>query len=34
MVATKLPNTTATFFLTLIALMLIVGLLFWAAGTR
>ncbi len=34
MVAIKLPNVTATFFVTLIALMLIIGLLFWAVGTR
>ena len=36
MLAIKLPNVTvfATFFVTLIALMLIIGLLFWAVGTR
>jgi len=34
MVAIKLPNPTATFFFTLVALMVIVGLLFWAVGTR
>lgn len=34
MVASKLPNPTATFFLTLMALMVIVGLLFWAVGAR
>jgi len=34
MLATKLPNPTTAFFITLIALMAIVGLLFWAVGTR
>jgi len=34
MFATKLPNPTATFFVTLVALMVIVGLLFWAVGAR
>jgi hypothetical protein len=34
MVAIKLPNLTSTFFFTLIAVLLVVGLLFWAVGTR
>jgi hypothetical protein len=34
MVAIKLPNLTSTFHFTLIAVLLIVGLLFWAVGTR
>jgi len=34
MVAIKLPNPTASFFFTLIAFMLIFGLLFWAVGIR
>ena len=34
MVAIKLPNLTSTFLFTLVAVLLIVGLLFWAVGTR
>jgi hypothetical protein len=34
MVAIKLPNLTSTFLFTLIAVLLIVGLLFWAVGSR
>lgn len=34
MLAIKLPNFTSTFHLTLIAILLIFGLLFWAVGTR
>jgi hypothetical protein len=34
MVAIKLPNFTSTFHFTLIAVLLIFGLLFWAVGTR
>ncbi len=34
MVAIKLPNLTSTFLFTFIAVLLIVGLLFWAVGTR
>ncbi len=34
MVAIKLPNLTNTFLFTLIAVLLTVGLLFWAVTTR
>jgi hypothetical protein len=34
MVAIKLPNLTSTLHFMLIAVLLIVGLLFWAVGTR
>ena len=34
MVAIKLPNLTITFLFTLIAVLLVVGLLFWAVATR
>jgi hypothetical protein len=34
MVAIKLPNLTSTFHFILIGVLLIVGLLFWAVGTR
>lgn len=34
MVAIKLPNLTSIFLLTLIAVLLIVGLLFWVVGAR
>ena len=34
MIAIKLRDPTATFFLTLIALTIIVGVLFWAVGIR
>jgi hypothetical protein len=34
MVAIKLPNLASTFLYTLIAVLLVVGLLFWAVGTR
>ena len=34
MVAIKLPNLTSTFLFTVIAVLLVVGLLFWAVGTR
>jgi hypothetical protein len=34
MLAIKLPNLTSTFLFTLIAILLVIGLLFWAAGTR
>lgn len=34
MVAIKLPNLTSIFLFTLIAVLLTVGLLFWAVGAR
>jgi len=34
MVAIKLPNLLSTFLFTLIAVLLVLGLLFWAVGTR
>ena len=34
MVPMKLPNLTSIFIFTLTAVLLIVGLLFWAAGAR
>jgi len=34
MVAIKLPNLTSTFVFTLIAVLVVVGLLFWAVSTR
>jgi hypothetical protein len=34
MVAIKLPSLTGTFHFMFIAVLLIVGLLFWAVGTR
>ena len=34
MVAIKLPYLTSTFVLTLIGVMVVVGLLFWAVSTR
>ena len=34
MLAIKLPSLTSTFHFTLIAVLLILGLLFWAVSTR
>ena len=34
MAAIKLPNLTSTFLFTLIAVLLVVGLLFWAVASR
>ena len=34
MLAIKLPNLASTFLVTLIAVLLVAGLLFWAVATR
>jgi hypothetical protein len=34
MLAIKLPNLTSSFHFALIAVLLVVGLLFWAVSTR
>jgi hypothetical protein len=34
MIATKLPNLTSTFHFMLVAVVVIIGLLFWAVSTR
>jgi len=34
MLAIKLPNLASAFLFTLVAILLVVGLLFWAVGTR